>query len=46
MESDKYISIADSGPDGDGTFTVIDMENNFKAIKKPTKAEGILMHPR
>jgi len=46
MESDKYISIKDTAPDGTAQVVVVDMHNNNAVNKRPMKAEATLMNPQ
>jgi len=46
MESDKYISVKDTGADGSSQVVVFDMHNNNAINKRPMKAEATLMNPR
>eukprot|EP00913_Durusdinium_trenchii_P027644 g25925.t1 len=41
MESDKYISIKDTAPDGTAQVVVVDMHNNNAVNKRPMKAEAL-----
>ncbi|CAE8645522.1 unnamed protein product, partial [Polarella glacialis] len=45
MESDKYISVKDTAPDGTAQVVVIDMHNGNAVNKRPMKAEATLMNP-
>ncbi|CAK0849950.1 unnamed protein product [Prorocentrum cordatum] len=46
MESDKYIGIKDTAPDGSSQVVIVDMHNGNAVNKRPMKAEAILMNPR
>lgn len=45
MESDRYISVKESAPDGTGQVAVIDMHNGNSISRRPMKAEASLMNP-
>ena len=45
MESDKYISVKDTAPDGSAQVVSFDMHNNNAVNKRPMKAEASLMNP-
>jgi len=45
MESDRYISVKDSAPDGSGQVVVVDMHGGNAVSRRPMKAEASLMNP-
>lgn len=45
MESDKYLSVKDTAPDGSAQVVVFDMHNNNSVNKRPMKADATLMNP-
>ncbi|CAK0821327.1 unnamed protein product [Prorocentrum cordatum] len=45
MESDKYISVKDTAPDGTSQVVTVDMHSNNAVSKRPMKAEATLMNP-
>mmetsp|Transcript_131666 Transcript_131666/g.366972 ORF Transcript_131666/g.366972 Transcript_131666/m.366972 type:complete len:745 (-) Transcript_131666:8-2242(-) len=45
MESDRYISVKDTAPDGSSQVVVIDMYNCNSLSRRPIKAEASLMNP-
>eukprot|EP00826_Nyctotherus_ovalis_P063458 TRINITY_DN9308_c0_g1_i4.p1 TRINITY_DN9308_c0_g1~~TRINITY_DN9308_c0_g1_i4.p1 ORF type:complete len:1164 (-),score=418.77 TRINITY_DN9308_c0_g1_i4:12-3503(-) len=45
LESDRFITIKESTPDGKTFFNIVDVSQGFKLQKKPLKADAILMHP-
>jgi len=44
MESDKYISVKDTGADGAAQVVVVDMHNGNQVNRRPMKAEATLMN--
>jgi clathrin heavy chain len=46
MESDKYLSVKDTAPDGTSQVVVFDMHNNNAINKRPMKADASLMNPQ
>mmetsp|Transcript_30328 Transcript_30328/g.70760 ORF Transcript_30328/g.70760 Transcript_30328/m.70760 type:complete len:1710 (-) Transcript_30328:179-5308(-) len=46
LESDKYISLKDTGADGSSQVVVIDMHANNAVNKRPMKADATLMNPK
>eukprot|EP00933_Yihiella_yeosuensis_P029624 TRINITY_DN23254_c0_g2_i2.p1 TRINITY_DN23254_c0_g2~~TRINITY_DN23254_c0_g2_i2.p1 ORF type:complete len:1724 (+),score=416.69 TRINITY_DN23254_c0_g2_i2:72-5243(+) len=45
MESDKYLSVKDTGADGSSQVVVIDMHNGNAVNRRPMKADATLMNP-
>ena len=45
FESDKYITIKEISPDGNSSFYIVDLLQNFKIQKKALKADSAIMHP-
>jgi clathrin heavy chain len=46
MESEKYICIRETVPDGANSVVVVDMDNPLQVIRIPISADSAIMHPR
>lgn len=46
MESEKYICIRETLPDGTNNVVIIDMENPTQLIRRPISADAAIMNPK
>ena len=46
MESEKYICIRETLPDGSSNVVIIDMENPTQLIRRPISADAAIMNPK
>lgn len=45
LESDKYVCIRESGPQGN-TVAIVELQNNFNVVRKNMSADNAIMHPK
>lgn len=44
LESDKYVCVRETGPQGN-TVAIVELQNNFNVVRKNMSADNAIMHP-